>query len=483
MHSGLKLIHCGQGIGESLNLPRFAYRRPRFLLHLGPALVSRSFCAFFSTLRRLHRLVEGRCSETSTAHQCDDSMGDEPLVVAKWDYEAQQEQELNIRRHETLWLLDDSKSWWRVRNLSNETGFVPSNFVERKNNVRKGSFVKQLKDTLGIGKGRSKSGPREGVMGHLNDSEGPIYEGPMLRGGLSSADGGMGNAAAAGVGGPVPGNGVHGPLPTVYVKFGYNAERDDELTLVKGASVTVLEKCSDGWWKGQLDGCVGWFPSNYVVPDEVPSGGGEADILASLAQCSEAAGATKTLPCVQALYPYNSGNPEELRFARGETMEVLEKPENDPEWWRCRKTDGSTGLVPRNYVQELGLGVGPGPQWDPAGSAANGVGSSGMAASVLWSRPWYHGRMSRQQAEALLNERGQDGDFIVRDSESSPNDFSISLKASRKNKHFKVQSQDGIFFIGQRQFASLDTLVEHYKKAPIFTNDAGDKLYLVKPLQ
>uniref|UniRef100_A0A8C4NIM6 NCK adaptor protein 2 n=1 Tax=Eptatretus burgeri TaxID=7764 RepID=A0A8C4NIM6_EPTBU len=367
-------------------------------------------------------------------------MGDEPLVVAKWDYEAQQEQELNIRRHETLWLLDDSKSWWRVRNLSNETGFVPSNFVERKNNVRKGSFVKQLKDTLGIGKGRSKSGPREG-------------------------------------------NGVHGPLPTVYVKFGYNAERDDELTLVKGASVTVLEKCSDGWWKGQLDGCVGWFPSNYVVPDEVPSGGGEADILASLAQCSEAAGATKTLPCVQALYPYNSGNPEELRFARGETMEVLEKPENDPEWWRCRKTDGSTGLVPRNYVQELGLGVGPGPQWDPAGSAANGVGSSGMAASVLWSRPWYHGRMSRQQAEALLNERGQDGDFIVRDSESSPNDFSISLKASRKNKHFKVQSQDGIFFIGQRQFASLDTLVEHYKKAPIFTNDAGDKLYLVKPLQ
>jgi len=100
-------------------------------------------------------------------------------------------------------------------------------------------------------------------------------------------------------------------------------------------------------------------------------------------------------------------------------MEVLEKPENDPEWWRCRKTDGSTGLVPRNYVQELGLGVGPGPQWDPAGSAANGVGSSGMAASVLWSRPWYHGRMSRQQAEALLNERGQDGDFIVRDRESS----------------------------------------------------------------
>lgn len=63
-----------------------------------------------------------------------------------------------------------------------------------------------------------------------------------------------------------------------------------------------------------------------------------------------------------------------------------------------------------------------------------------------------------------------------------PSDFSISLKAVGKNKHFKVQLQDGVYCIGQRRFSSMDELVEHYKKAPIFTSEEGDKLYLVKPL-
>lgn len=63
-----------------------------------------------------------------------------------------------------------------------------------------------------------------------------------------------------------------------------------------------------------------------------------------------------------------------------------------------------------------------------------------------------------------------------------PSDFSISLKAAGKNKHFKVQLSEGAYCIGQRRFNTMDELVEHYKKAPIFTSEHGDKLYLVKPL-
>lgn len=64
-----------------------------------------------------------------------------------------------------------------------------------------------------------------------------------------------------------------------------------------------------------------------------------------------------------------------------------------------------------------------------------------------------------------------------------PSDFSVSLKAVGKNKHFKVQLSDGAYCIGQRKFNSMDELVEHYKKAPIFTSEHGEKLYLVKSLQ
>lgn len=63
-----------------------------------------------------------------------------------------------------------------------------------------------------------------------------------------------------------------------------------------------------------------------------------------------------------------------------------------------------------------------------------------------------------------------------------PSDFSISLKAAGKNKHFKVQLSEGVYCIGQRRFKSMDELVEHYKKAPIFTSEHGEKLYLVKAL-
>lgn len=64
-----------------------------------------------------------------------------------------------------------------------------------------------------------------------------------------------------------------------------------------------------------------------------------------------------------------------------------------------------------------------------------------------------------------------------------PSDFSVSLKASGKNKHFKVQLVDNVYCIGQRRFHSMDELVEHYKKAPIFTSEHGEKLYLVRALQ
>nr|2JXB_A Chain A, T-cell surface glycoprotein CD3 epsilon chain, Cytoplasmic protein NCK2 [unidentified] len=59
-------------------------------------------------------------------------MTEEVIVIAKWDYTAQQDQELDIKKNERLWLLDDSKTWWRVRNAANRTGYVPSNYVERK---------------------------------------------------------------------------------------------------------------------------------------------------------------------------------------------------------------------------------------------------------------------------------------------------------------------------------------------------------------
>ncbi|XP_061735273.1 cytoplasmic protein NCK2a isoform X2 [Nerophis ophidion] len=391
-------------------------------------------------------------------------MTEEVIVVAKWDYTAQQDQELDIRKNERLYLLDDSKTWWRVRNTANQTGYVPSNYVERKNSLKKGSLVKNIKDTLGLGKTKRKTSARDASPTPSSDTEYPTN----------------------GSGGPVGGAAerIYDLNMPAVVKFAYAAERDDELTLTKGSRVVVMEKCSDGWWRGSQGGRVGWFPSNYVQEElsESPDRVGKGDSYThgtSMANGS-VGGHHRRAVLVQTLYPFSSVTEEELNFEKGEIMELVEKPENDPEWWRCKNSRGMVGLVPKNYVTVLDERPGH-PSPSMKGSPRNrhmAPARSGRFAG----RDWYYGNITRHQAECILNERADEGDFLVRDSESSPSDFSVSLKAAGKNKHFKVQQADGIYCIGQRRFNSMDELVEHYKKAPIFTSERGEKLYLVKAL-
>ncbi|KAM9802566.1 cytoplasmic protein NCK2a [Syngnathus typhle] len=399
-------------------------------------------------------------------------MTEEVIVVAKWDYTAQQDQELDIRKNERLFLLDDSKTWWRVRNTANQTGYVPSNYVERKNSLKKGSLVKNIKDTLGLGKTKRKTSARDTSPTPSSDTEYPSNgSGPV---------GGMGGGGGGGGGAAERINDLN--IPAV-VKFSYTAGRDDELTLMKGSRVVVMEKCNDGWWRGTQAGRVGWFPSNYVQEEMVgPDDRGEGDssrIYSTQGTMLANGSAGGVLDLVQTLYPFSSVTEEELNFEKGEVMEVMEKPENDPEWWRCKNSRGTVGLVPKNYV--MVLDERPGPPSSTAVSPRNrrvAAARSGRFAG----RDWYYGNITRHQAERILNERGDDGDFLVRDSESSPSDFSVSLKAPGKNKHFKVQQCDGVYGIGQRRFTSMEELVEHYKKAPIFTSEHGERLYLVKAL-
>lgn len=42
--------------------------------------------------------------------------------------------------------------------------------------------------------------------------------------------------------------------------------------------------------------------------------------------------------------------------------------------------------------------------------------------------------------------------------------------------------EGNMYCIGQRKFHNLDQLVDHYQRAPIYTNKQGEKLYLVRPL-
>ena len=46
--------------------------------------------------------------------------------------------------------------------------------------------------------------------------------------------------------------------------YSYAGQHDDELAFNAGDIISLISKDEEAWWKGELDGRVGVFPSNYV---------------------------------------------------------------------------------------------------------------------------------------------------------------------------------------------------------------------------
>ncbi|GBP34590.1 Cytoplasmic protein NCK1 [Eumeta japonica] len=362
-------------------------------------------------------------------------------VVAKYDYAAQGAQELDLRKNERYLLLDDSKHWWRVQNSRSQSGYVPSNYVKKE----KPSLFDSIKKKVKKGSG-SKTLPS-------NSS-------PVRGGGGPESPGGARRA-------PEPAEAIG----TAVVKYNYQAQQPDELSLTKGTRILILEKSNDGWWRGQYQGHTGWFPSNYTSEE-----GDNEDPVHTYAM------AENVLDIVVALYSFTSNNEQELSFEKGDRLEIIERPPSDPEWYRARDNRGQVGLVPRNYLQELSDYLTQ-PYGETGGEARSGGGSGGGTTGTgPAGRAWYYGAITRTQCDTLLNQHGHDGDFLIRDSETNVGDFSVSLKAPGRNKHFRVHVEGTLYCIGQRKFHTLEQLVAHYQRAPIYTNKQGEKLYLVRPL-
>ncbi|TGZ54814.1 Ras-related protein Rab-23 [Temnothorax longispinosus] len=83
------------------------------------------------------------------------------------------------------------------------------------------------------------------------------------------------------------------------------------------------------------------------------------------------------------------------------------------------------------------------------------------------SRRWYFRKIKRIEAEKkLLLPENDHGAFLIRDSESRHNDYSLSVRDGDTVKHYRIRQLDeGGFFIARRTtFRNLQDLVEHYSK-------------------
>jgi fyn-related kinase len=147
---------------------------------------------------------------------------------------------------------------------------------------------------------------------------------------------------------------------------------------------------------------------------------------------------TPQIPVFKALYDYEARTQEDLSFRKGDRLEILNNTDGD--WWLARsQATRQEGYIPSNYVAE---------------------------ATAIDAEEWFHGQIRRAEAEKLLMLSGRHGTYLVRESESNPGDYSLSVRDHDNIKHYRVRSLDnnlGLFIVKRRIFHDLKALIDHYK--------------------
>ncbi|RZF47874.1 hypothetical protein LSTR_LSTR007871 [Laodelphax striatellus] len=83
----------------------------------------------------------------------------------------------------------------------------------------------------------------------------------------------------------------------------------------------------------------------------------------------------------------------------------------------------------------------------------------------LEKQGWYHGVITRLEAETVLRSH-REGSYLVRNSESSRNDYSLSLKSARGFMHMRIQlcAESGKYILGQfsSPFSTIPDMIQNY---------------------
>ncbi|XP_034255910.1 tyrosine-protein phosphatase non-receptor type 11 isoform X2 [Thrips palmi] len=94
---------------------------------------------------------------------------------------------------------------------------------------------------------------------------------------------------------------------------------------------------------------------------------------------------------------------------------------------------------------------------------------------------WFHGHLSGKDAEKLILDKGKNGSFLVRESQSKPGDYVLSVRTDDKVTHVMIRCHERFYDVGGgMKFDSLSELIEYYKKNPM-VETSGTVVHLKQP--
>uniref|UniRef100_A0A672FZD5 Intersectin 2b n=1 Tax=Salarias fasciatus TaxID=181472 RepID=A0A672FZD5_SALFA len=190
--------------------------------------------------------------------------------VALYTYESPEVGDLTFTEGDVILVSKRDGEWWNG-SIGDRTGVFPSNYVKPKEADTTSTSAKKKPEIGQVIKAHSSSGPEQ-----LNLENGQL----VLILGKNASGWWLGELQARGKKrqkGWFPSSNIkllgsnsgkstpaHQPVCQVIAIYDYKAANDDEMSFSKGQLINVLDKTNPDWWKGELSGTTGLFPTNYV---------------------------------------------------------------------------------------------------------------------------------------------------------------------------------------------------------------------------
>ncbi|XP_065197110.1 SH3 and PX domain-containing protein 2B-like [Sycon ciliatum] len=280
------------------------------------------------------------------------------------------------------------------------------------------------------------------------------------------------NSPASGGG---SGEASEGDLGETYVALcDYNTMAPSCLSFKQGDIAILLQVKGQGWWKVKCNGQAGWVPASYWEKEL---------LLTSSATSSRSMGTPAVTSAPASSAPSRSPHRHATTVASNSSSSAGGGSSSSSTG--ASSSSSSRGRRATAEKSFLDLPMQSGRASPSTGRSPSPIRRSPSSSTVnpqvlqqiqknIGGQAWFHGKISRKDAEEVMTRDGNNGDYIIRESTNRVGDFALTVVYNCRVRHFPIEvTMDAKVLIGKHRFESMNKIIQHYKECPLFLQDGA----------